>query len=38
MFIKDFRRFKHEILKYIIKIRHLFKRISKNASLRKIIN
>ena len=39
MFVKDFRRFKHETFKkYILKNRHLFKRINKNALFRKIMN
>jgi len=38
MSTKEFRKFKHEVLKFMIQDKHLFKRFNKIASVQKVIN
>jgi len=38
MSTKEFRKFKHEALKFMIQDKHLFKRFNKTASLQKMMN
>jgi hypothetical protein len=38
MSTKKFQKFKHEVLKFMIQDKHLFKRFNKTASLQKMMN
>ncbi len=38
MLTKEFRKFKHEVLKFMIQDKHLFKRFNKIASVQKVMN
>jgi len=38
MSTKEFRKFKHEVLKFMIQDKHLFKRFNKTASVQRVMN